>query len=41
MDPVDRIISWLDELQVGSTSMARLIGVSYVEDDREADGRDA
>jgi ABC-type multidrug transport system fused ATPase/permease subunit len=38
MDPVDRIISWLDELQVGSTSMARLIGVSYVEDDRVPSG---
>ena len=39
MDPVDRVISWLDELQVGSTAMARLTGVSYVEDDRVADGR--
>jgi ABC-type multidrug transport system fused ATPase/permease subunit len=38
MDPVDRIISWLDELQVGATSMARLIGVSFVEDDRVASG---
>jgi ABC-type multidrug transport system fused ATPase/permease subunit len=38
MDPVDRIISWLDELQVGSTSMARLIGVSFVEDDRTPSG---
>jgi len=39
MDPVDRLISWLDELQVGSTSMARLIGVSFVEDDRVATGQ--
>jgi ABC-type multidrug transport system fused ATPase/permease subunit len=38
MDPVDRVISWLDELQVGSTAMARLTGVAYVEDDREASG---
>ncbi len=38
MDPVDRIISWLDELQVGSTSMARLIGVGFVEDDRVPTG---
>jgi len=38
MDPVDRVISWLDELQVGSTAMARLTGVSYVEDDRVATG---
>lgn len=38
MDPVDRIISWLDELQVGSTSLARLIGVSFVDNDREPTG---
>jgi ABC-type multidrug transport system fused ATPase/permease subunit len=38
MDPVDRIISWLDELQVGSTAMARLVGVAYVEDDRVSSG---
>jgi ABC-type multidrug transport system fused ATPase/permease subunit len=38
MDPVDRVISWLDELQVGSTSMARLIGVAFVESDRVATG---
>jgi ABC-type multidrug transport system fused ATPase/permease subunit len=40
MDPVDRIISWLDELQVGSTSMARLIGVSFVENDRTPTGEE-
>ena len=38
MDPIDRVISWLDELQVGSTAMARLTGVSYVEDDRVPTG---
>ena len=38
MDPLDRVISWLDELQVGSTSMARLIGVKFVEDDRVPTG---
>lgn len=38
MDPVDRVISWLDELQVGSTAMARLTGVTFVEDDRTATG---
>ena len=38
MAPVDRVISWLDELQVGSTAMARLTGVAYVADDREASG---
>ena len=26
-DPVDRLISWLDEIQVGATSFARLVGV--------------
>jgi ABC-type multidrug transport system fused ATPase/permease subunit len=39
MDPLDRIISWLDELQVGSTSLARLIGVAYVENDRTPSGQ--
>ena len=43
-DPVDRLISWLDEIQVGATSFARLVGVSKVPDDRaptgeEPDGR--
>ena len=37
-DPLDRIISWLDELQIGQTSMARLFGVATVRDDRPADG---
>ena len=39
MDPVDRVISWLDELQVGSTAMARLTGVAYVDDDRTPSGQ--
>ncbi len=39
-DPVDRLISWLDELQVGSTSLSRLIGVSHVPADRTATGRE-
>jgi ABC-type multidrug transport system fused ATPase/permease subunit len=34
IDPVDRILSWLDELQVGQASLARLLGVSNVPDDR-------
>jgi ABC-type multidrug transport system fused ATPase/permease subunit len=25
-DPIDRIVSWLDELQIGQTSLARLVG---------------
>ena len=37
-DPIDRIVSWLDELQVGQTSLARLVGVSVVRDDRPAEG---
>ncbi|RKN32786.1 ABC transporter ATP-binding protein [Micromonospora musae] len=28
VDPVDRLLSWLDELQVGGASMARLLGVA-------------
>ena len=39
IDPVDRIVSILDELQVGATSLARLLGVAQVPDDREASGR--
>jgi len=38
IDPVDSLISWLDELQVGSTSLARLIGVAHVPSDREPTG---
>jgi ABC-type multidrug transport system fused ATPase/permease subunit len=37
-DPLDRIISWLDELQVGQSSLARLIGVSAVKDTRPDSG---
>jgi ABC-type multidrug transport system fused ATPase/permease subunit len=37
-DPVDRLISWLDEIQVGATSFARLVGVSKVPDDRSPTG---
>jgi ABC-type multidrug transport system fused ATPase/permease subunit len=35
-DPVDRLISWLDEIQVGMTSFARLVGVARVPADRTA-----
>lgn len=41
IDPVDRIVSILDELQVGAASLARLLGVADVPDDREASGRQA
>ena len=37
-DPIDRIISWLDELQIGQTSLARLVGVSVVRDERPTSG---
>jgi ABC-type multidrug transport system fused ATPase/permease subunit len=39
VDPVDRVVSILDELQVGGASLARLLGVAYVPDDREVSGR--
>ncbi|EGD40155.1 putative ABC transporter, ATP-binding protein [Nocardioidaceae bacterium Broad-1] len=38
IDPVDRIVSILDELQMGNTSLARLLGVAHVPDDRVATG---
>jgi ABC-type multidrug transport system fused ATPase/permease subunit len=37
-DPLDRIVSWLDELQIGQTSLARLVGVSVVKDNRPLTG---
>ncbi|MFL6159718.1 MAG: ABC transporter transmembrane domain-containing protein, partial [Marmoricola sp.] len=39
IDPVDRVISIMDELQVGSASLARLLGVAKVPEDRVASGR--
>ncbi len=39
VDPVDRLLNWLDEVQIGSTSFARLLGVSQVDDDRTASGQ--
>ncbi len=35
-DPVDRLISWLDEIQVGATSFARIVGIARVPPDRTA-----
>ncbi len=40
IDPVDRVVSILDELQVGAASLARLLGVAHVPDDRTATGRE-
>lgn len=39
IDPVDRMVSILDELQVGVASLARLLGVGQVPEDRAATGR--
>jgi ABC-type multidrug transport system fused ATPase/permease subunit len=36
--PIDRVIAWLDELQIGQASLARLVGVSVVKDTRPLDG---
>lgn len=38
VDPVDRLVSWLDELQVGTSSLARLVGIAKVPADRAATG---
>ncbi len=38
IDPVDRIVSILDELQMGAASLARLLGVAQVPDDRRPSG---
>lgn len=38
MEPVDRLLMWMDELQVGGASLARLLGISMVKDDREPTG---
>ncbi|GAA1617947.1 ABC transporter ATP-binding protein [Catellatospora bangladeshensis] len=34
VEPIDRLLGWADELQVGATSLARLLGVAEVGDDR-------
>ncbi len=36
VDPVDRLISWLDEVQVGAVALQRVLGVELVPDDRVA-----
>ncbi|MDQ3423959.1 MAG: ABC transporter ATP-binding protein/permease, partial [Actinomycetota bacterium] len=40
IDPVDRLLMWLDELQVGGAALARLLGVAKVPDDRTPTGRE-
>ena len=36
LDPLDDLLSWLDELQLGATSTARILGVADVPPDRAA-----
>ena len=38
VDPLDRLLGWLDEVQIGATSLARLLGVADVPDDRSPTG---
>ncbi|HEY9377483.1 MAG TPA: ABC transporter ATP-binding protein [Jiangellaceae bacterium] len=38
VDPVDRLVSWLDEIQIGATSLARLVGIAHVPPDRRESG---
>ncbi|WP_406105794.1 ABC transporter ATP-binding protein [Micromonospora globbae] len=38
VDPVDRLLSWLDEVQVGGASMARLLGVAEPDERSRAAG---
>jgi ABC-type multidrug transport system fused ATPase/permease subunit len=39
IDPLDRLLSWIDELQVGGASLARLLGVAHAREDRGTPGR--
>jgi len=39
-NPLDEVLSWLDEIQVAATSLARVIGVGDVPPDREATGEE-
>jgi len=36
VDPLDRLLSWLDEVQVGAASLARLLGVANVSSPRSS-----
>jgi ABC-type multidrug transport system fused ATPase/permease subunit len=38
IDPLDRFLMWIDELQVGGAAMSRLLGVANVPDDRAPTG---
>ncbi|MEU7146056.1 ABC transporter ATP-binding protein [Nocardia sp. NPDC046473] len=37
--PLDELLAWVDELQIGAASLARLLGVNDVPADRESSGR--
>ena len=37
-EPLDNLLMWLDEIQVGATSLARVIGIADVPPDRAASG---
>ncbi|MQA95718.1 MAG: ATP-binding cassette domain-containing protein [Streptosporangiales bacterium] len=39
IDPLDRLLMWIDELQVGGASLARLLGVAGVPPDRTPTSR--
>ncbi|MDI1460313.1 ABC transporter ATP-binding protein [Catellatospora sp. KI3] len=38
IEPIDRLLGWADELQVGAASLARLLGVAEIGDDRVVTG---
>jgi len=38
--PLDELLMWLDEIQVGATSLARVIGIADVPPDREPTGQE-
>jgi ABC-type multidrug transport system fused ATPase/permease subunit len=38
MNPVDELLSWLDEIQIGASAFARIIGIADVPPDRTASG---
>jgi ABC-type multidrug transport system fused ATPase/permease subunit len=38
IEPIDRLLMWMDEVQVGAVSLARLLGVAEVPDDRTPTG---
>lgn len=38
--PVDELIGWMDEIQIGTTALARIIGVGTVPPDRTASGEE-